>query len=234
MAISGRYAYVVSESGLLVVDIADPRNPHAVGSYHTTQSSAATYARDIAVEGSYAYVLFDVALMNAGRLEVIDIADSSMPTLAGRYDLELRFLGRLALAGNYVYVTDGVWTGGTGLYVIDISDRRNPKRVGGNSAFDAYGVAVWGDNVYTVANSEITILNKFRPPLQLTMSPFSFGTPLTISLSGPAGSTARLQRSANLQDWEDWVVLPLGEQPTAIGDPEAGEMPMRFYRAVEE
>jgi len=57
--------------------------------------------------------------------------------------------------------------------------------------------------------------------------------PRTISLSGPADSTASIQRSTNLLDWVDWVVLPIGEQPTEIGDPEAELAPHRFYRAVE-
>jgi hypothetical protein len=59
------------------------------------------------------------------------------------------------------------------------------------------------------------------------------GSPFTIAVSGQAGSTVLLQRSANLRDWEDWVVLPLGEYPIELADPDADTSPSGFYRAVE-
>jgi hypothetical protein len=132
--------------------------------------------------------------------------------------------------GDYAYLVDDK----SGLQVIDVSDPASPRRVGGNSAYFAVDVAVYGDNVFVAGGADgLVIFETFRPPLRLAVPRLSLEGPLTISVAGPAGSTARLQRSTNLREWEDWVVLPLGEQPTEIGDPEAGIAPQRFYRAVE-
>ena len=49
--------------------------------------------------------------------------------------------------------------------------------------------------------------------------------------SGPSGRGIRVQRSANLADWEDWRAVTLdGEGCELIHDPAAASQ--RFYRAV--
>lgn len=55
VAVAGSYAYVVAAEGvgLQVIDISNPGNPQWIGGYETPG-----YARDLAVAGGYAYVLF--------------------------------------------------------------------------------------------------------------------------------------------------------------------------------
>jgi hypothetical protein len=47
-----------------------------------------------------------------------------------------------------------------------------------------------------------------------------------------AGLSVRVQRSANLRDWEDWQALTLGATPSELSDLDASTNSHRFYRAV--
>lgn len=47
----------------------------------------------------------------------------------------------------------------------------------------------------------------------------------------PPGQTVRVQRSANLVDWEDWVTLKLHDSGCEPLDDTAA--PRRFYRLIE-
>ena len=49
---------------------------------------------------------------------------------------------------------------------------------------------------------------------------------------GDAGLSVRVQRSANLRDWEDWQALTLGATPSEFSDFDASTNSHRFYRAV--
>jgi hypothetical protein len=50
----------------------------------------------------------------------------------------------------------------------------------------------------------------------------------------PAPATVRVQRSANLVDWEDWQTVSRDEGPSELQDAEAGSTPYRFYRLREQ
>ena len=121
-----------------------------------------------------------------------------------------------------------------GLQVIDVSDPTQPRRVGGNSAFDAFDITVAGNNVFVTAGEQgLMILDLFRaPPLRLEpVSPQQPGA-FRFLLHGEAGLSVRVQRSSNLRDWEDWQPVTLGAVPAELTDPDAGAIPHRFYRAV--
>ncbi|MCL4180070.1 MAG: hypothetical protein KJ072_20275 [Verrucomicrobia bacterium] len=47
-------------------------------------------------------------------------------------------------------------------------------------------------------------------------------------------ATVRVQRSANLVDWEDWQTVSRDAGPSELQDTEAGTTLYRFYRGVEE
>ena len=236
-AVAPPYVYVAGEwrtaegssFGLQVIDISNASSPVLVGRYsapwdgsYTLQGSA------VAIAGGHAYVVFQVWPYASNRLEIVDVSDAANPQRVGV------FTGRrfqsLTVLGRYAYVTDLF-----GLQLLDIDDPRCPERVGGNAAFGRpETVVVQGDKVYVAGWDGLAILDKCRPLITLGRLQFSHEGPLTLSVSGPAGDTVRIQRSANLRDWEDWVALPLGERPAEVGDPEAARVPQRFYRALEE
>ena len=65
----------------------------------------------------------------------------------------------------------------------------------------------------------------------------AFGQMLTCApagflIRGDAGLSVRVQRSANLCDWEDWQTLTLGASASEVFDLDDGAFSSRFYRAV--
>jgi hypothetical protein len=50
-------------------------------------------------------------------------------------------------------------------------------------------------------------------------------------LNGPPGVTVMLQRTTDLQNWQDWQTRTIAETATALSDSEAGTHPRLFYRA---
>jgi hypothetical protein len=90
-----------------------------------------------------------------------------------------------------------------------------------------------GNKVFVAARfSGLVILDLFRPSVRLEpVSPQQPGGFLFI-VRGDAGLSVRVQRSANLLDWEDWQPLTLGATPSELSDLDAGAVSHRFYRAV--
>lgn len=168
-------------------------------------------------------ILFLLSLPS--RLVAVDLD----PVRVGGYDTS-GFASGVAVSGNYAYVADG--TAG-GLQVIDVSNPANPRRVGGNSLVDARGFMVAGTNVFVAAGYDgLVILDLFRPSLRLELvSPQQPGG-FRFLVRGDAGLSVRVQRSANLRDWQDWQALTLGATPSELSDLDAGAVSYRFYRAV--
>jgi hypothetical protein len=129
--------YVANNSGLLVLDISDPRDPFIVGS-----ESTASPAKDVAVSGGYAYVAVRDIL-----LQIIDVTDPLNPSTTG----SLAELGLSAscvtVAGEYAYVGATEFVGSARLKVIDISDPLSPQVVGSS------GAAMW---IYSIGDIEVS------------------------------------------------------------------------------
>jgi len=110
-------AYVVTwESGLSIVDLVDPANPHTVGTFNTLGSMM-----DVAVSGGYAYVTSG----GENGLLVLEVTDPTAPKKVGALPT-LPFAGAVALAEGYAYVP--AWA--EGLRVVDVTDPANPREVG--------------------------------------------------------------------------------------------------------
>ena len=71
-------------------------------------------------------------------------------------------------------------------------------------------------------------------PLTLGGPPLTTFSPLKLLTRSPAPATLRVQRSANLRDWEDWRTVSRDQGPGELHDPDASTTPYRFYRLVEE
>jgi len=133
-------------------------------------------------------------------------------------------MGALTVAGNCLYA------GGGRLHVLDIRDPVNPVIVGEyDTDGSARGVAAVGNSIYVAAGASILILEQAQR-LRFEMS----GRELfRFSLSGKPGESVRIQRSANLGDWESWQTVTLGETPFELSDPETSEPGVSIFRAVE-
>jgi hypothetical protein len=222
LVVTGNYAYVADgEAGLRVIDISKPANPQRVGGCDTSG-----YAGAVAVSGNYAYVAD-----GAAGLQVIDISNPTNPRLVGRQDTTEE-AWRVAVAGDYAYV--GMWCDYPlgALEVIDISDPAHLRRVGGNSAVDAWDVTVAADKVFVSTSAvSLEILNLYQPPprlesLRLGLEGFH------LLLHGATGQVVRLERSRNLLTWDPFATVPIPANGQKLIDPAATTEPFLFYRAV--
>jgi len=127
-------------------------------------------ARDVAVQGQFAYVAAD-----SGGLHVIDIIDPASPKRvggidkpepAGTPDIQRQ---HLVVSGNYVYVAQDRWDSQALIHrgrleVIVIADLANPRLVGGvETGGSASGVAVAGNHAYVADHVGLQVLDVSDP-----------------------------------------------------------------------
>jgi hypothetical protein len=93
VAVSGTQAYFATDTGLVVVDISDPRNPVERGSVATPEP-----ARSVAVSGSFVYVAD-----GESGLQVIDVTDPENPQIAASAPTGTPAL-EVAVAGGHCHV----------------------------------------------------------------------------------------------------------------------------------
>lgn len=232
LTVSGGFAYTVTwDAGLQVIDISDPTNPRLVGAYR------GGYAYDVAVSGSYAYLAesprADRTNRIGGGLVILDVRDPLAPKQVGVYNAGGAF-ETVAVAGNHAYVGEGWlqgWCGG--LNVIDVSNPAMPRRIGGNSAVSTSCLAASGGRLATAAEGGhgLAILDLFRG-FRLDALSSMASDAFRLRLDGPRGVPVRLQRSANLTDWQDWLPVTVGASSAEMADSSEGAAARRFYRAV--
>jgi hypothetical protein len=140
VVVSAGYAYVVlnalSPEGVAIVDVRDPRHPRQVG----TAPWFAVNAHDLAVAGTYAYVV-------AGDLSIIDVSNPEQPRVVSQVDLGT-YGFCVAAAGNHAFVTSA-----STLFVIDVSDHLRPEIVGA-LPLGGVRIAVDGSRAYVGGETE--------------------------------------------------------------------------------
>lgn len=170
-------------------------------------------------------------------LQLIDISVPKSPRVVGSVEVNISTyglpIGRPAILGRYAYM--GTRAGR--LIVADLIDPTKPKIVGGNGAFPSLGpisslsVATGGGMVFVSTFGEgLVFLEPFVTPLRLAATSHSDSAEFRLTVDGPTGRSARVERSENLRDWQDWRTVTLGVAPLELIDSAAE--PRRFYRAA--
>jgi hypothetical protein len=166
VAASGSYAYINGDSGLAVVDVADPAQAAVVGTLSGTVAGLAT-------AGSHVYVA------DGTGLRVVDVSTPTAPAQAGSLTLAGQ-PSAVAIQGSYAYVTGQ----DTGLRVVNIADPSNPQATGYRAISGAsLGVAVAG-NIACVAGESAGLR------LIDVTDPASPGSPVTLDTPGKASDVA--------------------------------------------
>jgi len=151
IAVSGSIAYVTAQSsGLHIIDISVPSNPHLVTSVPFPLEG---FPYAIALSGSHAYIA------RGSGLHVIDISDPSLPFIAGSVDTESPVVN-IAIAGSYAYLV-----GTSFLHAIDISTPTAPHIVASVDAhfIEARGIAISGFYAYVADDLGVRIMDVSEP-----------------------------------------------------------------------
>jgi fibronectin-binding autotransporter adhesin len=136
VAVSGRYAYVGTESSVRIIDVTNPSAPVVAGTY-----SSLDFAYGVAVSGKYL-----LATDDQDGLRILDVSDPANPGLVGSYLAGSSDFYALAVAGRYAYIGDQS-NGDT--YIVDISNPASPVRVGTyNGSMAPAAFAVSGKYLY--------------------------------------------------------------------------------------
>ncbi|PIP53272.1 hypothetical protein COX08_01900, partial [Candidatus Beckwithbacteria bacterium CG23_combo_of_CG06-09_8_20_14_all_34_8] len=153
--VSGKYAYLADEAaGLRIIDVSDPANPIALGSYDSGSNNVIS----VKVAGKYAYIGYF-----ENSMSIVDVSNPYSPSLVANVALSGRARD-LYVSGKYVYVAAGF----AGLQIVDVSNPSLPVVTGTYSAGGNYGSGIYisGNyaylNTYTAANS-LYIINISNP-----------------------------------------------------------------------
>jgi hypothetical protein len=143
LTIRGSLVYLaVADAGLEIVDASDPTAPRAVG-----RAETAGYARGLCAANDLVFV----ASGHAG-LEIVDVSDPSAPVPLGRLDLDADAAG-VAQAGEYAYVAgDDHHRERHGLFIVDVSDPKHPRRVSSVGEWEGAAVAVSDGYAFVAAS----------------------------------------------------------------------------------
>jgi hypothetical protein len=182
VAVSGQYAYLSDYAVLFeIIDVSNPLQPHRVGGYN----SGPGLGFGVAVSGHYAYVARGTGGTGGGALEILDVNNPASPQLAGRYSGIPGFAHGVALSGDYAYVASL----GSGLNIIDITDRTNPRLAGSVAAGYAEAVAVAGRYAYVAGgNGGLVVIDISNPTDPKSVG--TFGDPRAPSNGAPFSGVA--------------------------------------------
>ncbi len=149
VAYANGLVYLASSSGgLRIVDVSDPTSPSEIGSAATAGSAHA-----VTVDGGWAYVCEGV-----NGLEVFDVSDPSAPVPVASYSHGAGFIAvDSVLSGTLLYVA----TWNKAIYRFDVSDPRNPLRIGTQRTTDFHNgaLAFGGEYLYTASESVMEVFS---------------------------------------------------------------------------
>lgn len=226
VALEGNIVYLASMTAswgwgtngyLETYEVGDPAHPVRLGQY-----PVASGAQAVSLSGHVACV----AAGTAGLL-VFDVSNPAAPRQVAEYHARAAVVD-VALVGRLGYLA----IGGYGVEVISLEDPLQPRRLGGNTAFDAWHLETVAGSLYVAGHADgVNILELLRDIRFGAVSAAGAGV-VRFEISAVPDLDAQLQWSIDLSDWRDWQTVHLSQVPTVVADPEAGNWPARFYRAL--
>lgn len=158
----GDLLFIGSNTGMFIYDIEDPGNPTFVSEYEHFRA-----CDPVVAEGDYAYVTLrstnDWCANNVNQLQIIDITNIFEPVQVGTYNMFAPY--GLAVRGDRVFVCDAA----SGIKIVDVSDKTNPRVVQFIEDYDARDVILLDNTAYVVTTAGIVIydVTDFDNPVAL-------------------------------------------------------------------
>jgi hypothetical protein len=206
----GNIAYIADgDSGLVLINIANPLNPNLLGTYNTLG-----YANYVTVVNNIAYVAEGDFGDGYRGLQIIDVSNSHNPVLISSIDT-VGLANSVAVEGNTAYVDNRA----AGLQIIDVSNLQNPILLG---SYDTPGsslhVAVRDSIAYltflSTNTSGLLIIDATNP-----LNPTLMGSYITQSSNLEANSFYIVYNAAYIAYSADLRIIDITnpQNPTLIG-----------------
>ena len=199
MALGGATVYIGTDvypaGGLVVIDVADPAQPVAIGAL----DSVGVYPETMALAGTRLLVAGGVS----GGCRIVDVADPTRPVLTGWCDVG-DYVWDVATAGDLAFLP-----GSFGLHVVDISNPSAPVEIGSLPASDVLytQVALSGAVVFLTSHrGDLELVDVHDPtaPARLGSVPRASGgewSALPVNLVARGGRVYLTESEAGLSIW---------------------------------
>jgi len=219
----GRFAYLVGDGGLEVIDSEHYGGPAVVGRLNLYSNPIA-----VAVAGQYAYVILPAITPTPtnGALAIIDVSRTTAPKLLGTYQTAQR-PNRAAVRAGYAYVG-----GYDGLEVIDVHDPKKPKHVTTLDLGLVNDIAIGGCYAYVAAGTNGLQVVQIDDQPSLSIGPSATGA--SLQLDGVFGQSYVIESCAGLPPATGWTSVTnvsLTNATQLMLDTLATTDKARFYRA---
>ncbi|MCC7376641.1 MAG: hypothetical protein IT581_18425 [Verrucomicrobiales bacterium] len=202
--------------GLEIVDVSNPQTPTWVSQLDTLGTTST-----VTVDGERAYIANGL-----GGLSIIDLSHPATPSVLGTAP-DNCFARDIVVSGHLAYVADTY----RGIRVFDCTDVTRPREIGGTTAADTWGLALLGDTVLAAGGySGFWAFGAISNNTRLALFPGSEPNTRTLRIDGPAGTSARVQQSADLRTWIDHSSVVLGDIPLTVSIPFTPNSPATFFR----
>ncbi len=161
--VAGKYAYVLTNNGLVSINVDNKANPTAI-SYLSISGTTGAFDRSLVVAGKYAYVVAN----SANTLNVVDISNPKLMSIVGTVtsDSVLTNPASMYVSGQYAYIASN---GTSTVAVVDIANPASPRVVGSvrdtNKLSSVKGIYVRGKYAYAVSsdNNYLVVIDVSTP-----------------------------------------------------------------------
>lgn len=183
IAVQGGYSYLVSDSGLQVINISDPAVPRPVGMHRAKIADG----KAIVVAGAYVYIATYDGLL------IINVSSPSAPTLIGKF--QSGQVADVAVSDNYAYLIMDPNSSNSRMEIVDISNPSTPKLVTTwhvkpdscwkGPCYNSFrGIALQGYYAYLAANYGLEVVKISNPTACSLATRYNAGYPRDVAITG--------------------------------------------------
>lgn len=185
-----------------MIDVSNPASPLTVGILPIN------FCEDVAVAGSYAYVI-----VQNTALVVVSVSNPASPVIVGSVGGLPAMPERVVVAGTYAYIADG----SAGLVVVDVATPTSPMIVGSvNTPGSARDVAVGATHAYVAdGTSGLAVVDISNPASPVIVG--SVDTPGNVSSVGINATHAYVADNAEYENRLRVVSISNPALPVIVG-----------------
>ncbi|MCA9973448.1 MAG: hypothetical protein KC425_24680 [Anaerolineales bacterium] len=178
LAVQNGRAYAAAGQRLVILDLASPNYPRAVGQTAVLPAPIA----DVAVNGSTALVAVGPADPMQGSLRLVDVADPARPLEIAAYRPAVPFVTvhGVAVSGSTAFLATSA-----GLRVLDVSNPAAPQEIGVYGAAAGFtAVVAAGQRAYAVTGSAVLLLDVANPAAPQLVGQFAANANARLAVAG--------------------------------------------------